>query len=84
MSQTKLDFLGQVVSKDGIKSNPARVAAIRDMSAPTNVPELRRFLGMVTYIGCYLSNLSTCLQPLNKLLKFDRMGLMSGTGKSIH
>ena len=41
------------------------------MKPPTNVSELRRFLGMVNYVGGYISHLSDILKPLNELLKAD-------------
>ena len=71
-SKPEFDFLGQVVTKDGIASSPERVKAIVEMDPPLNISELRRLLGMVNYIGRYLSNLSTVLQPLNELLKSER------------
>ncbi|XP_062849175.1 uncharacterized protein K02A2.6-like [Trichomycterus rosablanca] len=72
LSQPELNFLGQVVTKDGITPNPERVKAITAMEPPQNVSELRRLLGMVNYIGRYLPNLSTVLQSLNELLKSER------------
>ena len=72
LSQPELNFLGQVVTKDGIAPNQERVKAITTMESPQNVSELRRLLGMVNYIGRYLPNLSTVLQPLNELLKTER------------
>ncbi|RXN18805.1 Retrovirus-related Pol poly from transposon opus [Labeo rohita] len=71
-SQPELNFLGQVVTKQGIAPNPERVKAITAMDSPQNVSELRRLLGMINYIGRYLPNLSTVLQPLNELLKSER------------
>lgn len=71
-SQPELNFLGQVVTKQGIAPNPERVKAITVMDSPQNVSELRRLLGMINYIGRYLPNLSTVLQPLNELLKSER------------
>ena len=72
LSRPELNFLGQVVTKDGIAPNQERVKAITAMEPPQNVSELRRLLGMVNYIGRYLPNLSTVLQPLNELLKSER------------
>ena len=42
------------------------------MPDPTDVAELRRFLGMVNYLGRYLQNLSSVLQPVTELLEKDR------------
>ena len=37
-------------------------------AAPTNITELRSFLGLLNYYGCFIPNLSTILRPLNNLL----------------
>lgn len=71
-SQPELNFLGQVVTRQGIAPSPERVKAITAMDSPQNISELRRLLGMINYIGRYLTNLSTVLQPLNELLKSER------------
>ena len=38
------------------------------MQAPDNIAELRRFLGMVTYLGKFTPNLSHKVKPLRDLL----------------
>ena len=38
------------------------------MSPPTNVPELRRFMGMVNHLGKFSSRLAELTQPLRELL----------------
>ena len=49
----KLTFLGHIciVCKEGISPDPVKIVAIRNMDPPTNVPEVRRFLGMVNQLG---------------------------------
>ena len=42
------------------------------LSPPSSVPELRRILGMINYVGKFLPDLSSVLQPLNDLLKASR------------
>lgn len=71
-SQPELNFVGQVVTRQGIAPSPERVKAITAMDSPQNISELRRLLGMINYMGRYLPNLSTVLQPLNELLKSER------------
>ena len=66
--QSSISFLGQIVSSEGIKADPAKVAAIKEMSAPTDVSELRRFIGMVNHLGKFTPDLSTVIQPLRELL----------------
>ena len=66
--QQEIDFLGFVINKDGVKADPRKTEAILEMPDPTDVAELRRFLGMVNYLGRYLQN----LQPVTELLEKDR------------
>ena len=70
--QQEIDFLGFVINKDGVKADPRKTEAILEMPDPTNVAELRRFLGMVNYLGRHLQNLSSVLQPVTELLEKDR------------
>ena len=67
----EISFLGHIVSKDGVKPDPSKLDAIRQMEDPRDVPELRRWLGMVNYLGRFLPDLSTVLTPLNDLLHKD-------------
>ena len=46
-SQSELPYLGQIIDGDGIGIDPGKVKAIVDMAEPTDVSELRRFLGSV-------------------------------------
>ena len=67
----EIKFLGHIISPDGVKPDQEKVEAIKNMAEPTSVPELRRFLGMVQYLGRYIDNLATILKPLNLLLQND-------------
>ena len=67
----KITYLGHLLTADGVKPDPRKVSAICDMPAPRNKLELQRFLGMVTYLGKFLPNLSTTTAPLRELLEKD-------------
>ena len=56
--QQEMDFWGFVINKDGVKADPRKTKEILEMPDPTDVAELGHFLGMVTYLGRYLLNLS--------------------------
>ena len=62
----------QFCHKDGMKADPRKTETILEMPNPTDVAELHCFLGMVNYLGRYLQNLSSVLQPVTELLEKDR------------
>ena len=69
--QPELSYLGEVITINGVKPDPQKVQAIEDMQTPTNVTELQRVLGLVTFLGRYIPNLSARTAPLRQLLEKD-------------
>ncbi len=65
----EVQYLGHIISAEGVRPAKAKTRAILDAPAPNNVSQLRSFLGMVNYYGKFMSNLSTKLAPLYQLLK---------------
>jgi hypothetical protein len=45
----EMEYLGYILTRDGIKPQPNKVQAMLALAPPRNVKELRRFLGMVQY-----------------------------------
>ena len=69
MLQTEVKFLGHIFSKSGIRPDEGKIESIVNMPKPNNVKELQRFLGMVTYLGSFIENLSSKNKNLRELLK---------------
>ena len=67
-TKTSITFLGHKIDQTGIKADPDKTKAIRNMRAPTTVPELRRFMGMVNQLGKFTPNLTHLTQPQRALL----------------
>ena len=67
-SKNKLTFLGHVIDESGVTADPEKTQAIVEMNPPTNVLELRRFLGMANQLGKFTPNLAEMTQPLRELL----------------
>ena len=63
-----MTFLGHIVSKEGISPDPAMIVAIKKMDPPTNVPGVRRFLGMVNQLGKFSKRIAELSTPLHELL----------------
>ena len=67
-STTTVKFLGHIVDKFGIRADPEKTMAINKMAQPTNVTELRRFMGMINQLGKFSPNLASITQPLRELM----------------
>ena len=59
-------YLGHKITKHGIDPTEEKVEAIVQSPCPTNVSELKAFLGLINYYGNFLPKLSTILNPDRK------------------
>jgi hypothetical protein len=48
-AQRKIDYPGHVISADGVATGPMKIEAIDQWPSPTNVKQLRSFLGLAGY-----------------------------------
>ena len=62
-------FLGHVISGKGISVDPRKIEAVVEWEVPTNVTEVRSFLGMAGYYRRFVEGFSRIAQPLTKLTK---------------
>ena len=69
--QKKLVYLGEIITEAGVQADPRKLKAIVEMPTPGDVQQLQRALGMVTYLGRYIPNLSARTAPLRRLLNKD-------------
>ena len=57
--------MGTIISDQGMKPDPNKVAAITQMPPPENKAALLHFLGMVNYLSPFCANLSSVIQVQN-------------------
>ncbi|GJP35290.1 hypothetical protein CLOM_g19797 [Closterium sp. NIES-68] len=65
----ELEFLGHVVSTEGVKINPRKIKTIQEWKPPTNLKELQSFLGFVNYVRRFIPNMAGLSAPLTDRLK---------------
>ena len=70
-AQTKIRFLGHVVSGEGIQVDPNKIRVVKEYPIPTNLKRLRGFLGLCFYYGSFVKDFSKIVRPLNKLQQND-------------
>ena len=64
----KVEYLGHVVTIDGLQPDPAKCKAIFDWPTPVNVSELRSFLGLANYYRRFMKDYAKIVAPLTDLL----------------
>ena len=63
----EMEYLGYILTRDGIKPQPNKVQAMHALALPRNIKELHRFLGMVQYYRDLWERCSDLLSPLTSL-----------------
>ena len=56
--KSQVHYLGHTVSSKGVQPTQEKVRAIRDAPAPTNIHQLKSFLGLINFYAKFLPNLS--------------------------
>ncbi|KAF1328976.1 reverse transcriptase, partial [Globisporangium splendens] len=67
----EIPVLGCFVGKNGVRPDPEKIKAINDWPVPTSQKDLRKFLGLATYLHKYSQNYAGIIRPLSPLLKKD-------------
>ena len=64
-----VSFLGHVISKEGVQVDPKKVEAVSNWPRPTNVTEIRCFLGMAGYYRTFVKDFSRIFAALTRLIR---------------
>ena len=67
----QLEYLGHIVSKDGIETNPKKIMAIVKWPRPKNITQVRSFLGFCNYYHKFIKNYAQIVKPLYLLITGD-------------
>lgn len=67
--RTSVNYVGHIVSKDGISTDPSKIEAVVSWPKPQTVTELRSFLGFCEYYSRFVKDFAKLCRPLNELLQ---------------
>ena len=73
-NMTSVEILGYIFDKNGVHLSEQRVQENRDISIPTPVSAVRRFVGMVNYFRDFIPSLSPYFQRLTERTKRRNKG----------
>ena len=69
--ETSVNFLGFVVSANGISPDPDKIPVVKSFPTPQSVKEVCSFLGLANYYRRFVHNFANISSPLNRLTRKD-------------
>lgn len=64
-----IEYLGYIISADGITISTRHTEAIKNFSRPKNVHEVQSFLGLVNYFRKFIKDFALIARPIQNLLR---------------
>src|SRR6266498_519023 len=68
-AQRELRFLEHIISADGIRIDPKKIAKMVILQSLTNLKELRSRLGLFFYYQQYIKRFSDIMRPIYELIR---------------
>ena len=71
--KSHIQYLGHLISGEGIKPLPEKLESIKEMPPPTTPKEVKQFLGLIGYYRKFVSRFANVARPLTNLTRLDQL-----------
>lgn len=65
----KLNFLGYIITKEGLETDPVKIEKVQNFPLPTSVTQIKSFIGIASYYRRFIRNFAAIARPLHNLTK---------------
>ena len=70
--KSHIQYLGHLISGEGIKPLPEKLESIKEMPPPTTPEEVKQFLGLIGYYRKFVPRFADVARPLTNLTRLDQ------------
>lgn len=70
--ETSIEYLGRIISREGVKPSHRKVSALVNSPIPTNVRQVRQFMGLASYFRRFIPEFASRTASITKLVKNDQ------------
>ena len=67
IAQAEIQYLGHMISGQGIKPDPEKIRAVQGITTPKTVKQVRSFLGLASYYRRFIENFAKIAGPLHQI-----------------
>ena len=67
--QRRTEFLGHIISGNGIEVQPSKISAVTEWPTPANLHDVRSFIGLCSYYRRFVPGFAKVAAPLHELMR---------------
>lgn len=69
--RTHIEYLGYEISAEGVQPGQKKIEAVASFKKPTNIHEIRQFVGLASFFRRFVPGFATLARPLTSLTKSE-------------
>lgn len=81
--KTETEFLGFLITSEGIKPDEKKIRAIKNIKPPDNLKDLKSFIGLTSYYRRFIKDFAKVVKPLTNLTRGENGQIKASQSKKI-